>query len=76
MRRGARRGLNETGELRTLVPDFYNRRTGVVTRGMSEVQLVVTNLFIYGTIALVLKYGVIMFLPRILGRRDTVVERG
>jgi hypothetical protein len=67
-------GLNETGELRTLVQDFYNRRSGVMTSGMSEAQLVVTNLFIYGSVALILKYSVILLLPRLLGRRDTVAE--
>jgi ABC-type transport system involved in multi-copper enzyme maturation permease subunit len=69
-------GLNETGELSTLVPDVMNRRSGAVTSGLSEVQLVITNLCIYGVIALILKYGVILLLPRILGRRDTFVERG
>lgn len=69
-------GLNETGELRTLVPDFFNRLSGLVTSGMSETQLVVTNLFIYGSIALILKYCVILLLPRLLGRRDADVEWG
>jgi hypothetical protein len=67
-------GMNETGELRTLVPDIPGRSSGVVRGGISEVQLIVTNLFIYGSVALILKYSVILILPRLLGRRDTAAK--
>ena len=42
--------------------------------GMSQGKLVSINLLIYGTMALVLKYGVLLLLPRILGRRDADVS--
>lgn len=63
-------GLNETGELTGLMPATINRRTGVATGGISQGDLVAVNLLIYGTLALVMKYGVVLLLPRILGRRD------
>ena len=64
-------GLNETGELRDLIPsgifDFHSEK---MTIGMSQGQLVTINLLIYGTMALVLKYSILLLLTRILGRRD------
>ncbi len=82
-------GLNETGELRDLVPasSFLGVMEGKWTafhhdpelsvfkrNGMSQGKLVSINLLIYGTMALVLKYGILLLLPRILGRRDADVS--
>lgn len=63
-------GLNETGELRDLMPVGFVIRTRKAAIGMSQGELVTINLLVYGILALILKYGVLLLLPRILGRRD------
>lgn len=63
-------GLNETGELQDLMPGVFDHRFGHQTNGISQGKLVAINLLIYGTLALVLKYSVLLLLQRILGRRD------
>ncbi len=75
-------GLNETGELQDLVPassgvvimyeiwDVSDPHFRQPRNGMSQSKLITINLLIYGTMALVLKCGVLLLLPQILGRRD------